>query len=198
MHICSSLINPLYQTVQRPLSNTLSRTFIKMASTTSDPSTYRFNHTMFRIKDPKVSIPFYEKVLGMELFNESPGSDFTNFFLAFPCGFGPDADKMSKEEKANVQMAREGVLELCWNHGTETDSEFKGYVSGNEEPGRGFGHIAITVDDLQAACKRFDDLGVKFKKRPEEGRMKHIAFIYDPDGYWIEILNNSRRSPDSK
>jgi 4-hydroxyphenylpyruvate dioxygenase-like putative hemolysin len=54
----------------------------------------------------------------------------------------------------------------------ESDASFKGYVSGNEEPGRGFGHIAITVDNLEAACKRFDELGVKFKKRPEDGRMR--------------------------
>ena len=46
------------------------------------------------------------------------------------------------------------------------------YVSGNSEPGRGFGHICVTVDNLEAACKRFDELGVKFKKRPEEGRMR--------------------------
>lgn len=39
----------------------------------------QFNHTMFRIKDPKVSIPWYEKVLGMKMFNESPGGDFTNY-----------------------------------------------------------------------------------------------------------------------
>ncbi|WWD19603.1 lactoylglutathione lyase [Kwoniella shandongensis] len=156
----------------------------------SDPSTYKFNHTMFRIKDPKVSIEFYEKVLGMEKFKESAGSDFTNFFLAFPSGFG--GSNLSDDEKAAKMFNREGILELCHNHGTESDSNFKGYASGNEEPGRGFGHIAITVDDLDAACKRFDDLGVKFKKRPEEGRMRHIAFIYDPDGYWIEILANNR------
>jgi catechol 2,3-dioxygenase-like lactoylglutathione lyase family enzyme len=48
-------------------------------------------------------------------------------------------------------------------------------VSGNEEPGRGFGHICIAVDDLQAACARFDELGVKFKKRPEDGRMRVSA-----------------------
>lgn len=54
----------------------------------------------------------------------------------------------------------------------ESDASFKGYVSGNEEPGRGFGHIAITVDNLEAACKRFDELGVRFKKRPEDGRMR--------------------------
>ena len=38
------------------------------------------------------------------------------------------------------------------------------------------------MDNLQAACARFDELGVKFKKRPEEGRMRHIAFLFDPDG----------------
>lgn len=54
----------------------------------------------------------------------------------------------------------------------ESDENFKGYASGNDEPGRGFGHICVAVDDLQAACKRFDDLGVKFKKRPEEGKMR--------------------------
>lgn len=104
------------------------------------------------------------------MFREGPGSDFTNFFLAFPSGFPSDAT--TKEQKQAAQAGREGILELCWNHGTEKDDSFKGYSSGNEEPGRGFGHICISVDDLDAACKRFDDLGVKFKKRPEEGRMR--------------------------
>lgn len=54
----------------------------------------------------------------------------------------------------------------------ESDDSFKGYASGNDEPGKGFGHIAVTVDNLDAAVKRFDELGVKFKKRPEEGRMR--------------------------
>ncbi|GFZ48701.1 Aldoketomutase [Saitozyma sp. JCM 24511] len=159
-------------------------------SHTTDVSTYKFNHTMFRIKDPKVSLPWYEKVLGMKKFRESSGSDFTNFFLAFDSGFkNPNA---TEEQKGQEMFNREGILELCWNHGTESDASFKGYVSGNEEPGRGFGHIAITVDNLEAACKRFDELGVKFKKRPEDGRMRHIAFIYDPDGYWVEILAHNR------
>ena len=61
------------------------------------------------------------------------------------------------------------VLSLIIN--IENDADFK-YASGNDEPGRGFGHICVTVDDLQAACARFDEMGVKFKKRPEEGRMR--------------------------
>lgn len=53
----------------------------------------------------------------------------------------------------------------------EDDANFK-YESGNDEPHRGFGHICVSVDNLEAACKRFDEMGVKFKKRPEEGKMR--------------------------
>jgi hypothetical protein len=47
--------------------------------------------------------------------------------------------------------------------------------------------LAITVDDLDKSCERFESLGVKFKKRPSDGNMKTIAFILDPDGYWVEV-----------
>lgn len=45
------------------------------------------------------------------------------------------------------------------------------------------------VPDVEAACERFETMGVNFVKRPNEGRMKGLAFIRDPDGYWIEIFN---------
>lgn len=51
------------------------------------------------------------------------------------------------------------------------------------------GHIGFAVPDVEAACKRFEELGVAFVKKPNDGKMKNIAFIKDPDGYWIEILN---------
>jgi len=72
------------------------------------------------------------------------------------------------------------------HHGTEV-LEATPYHSGNSEP-RGFGHIAITVADVEEACARFERLGVPFKKRLTDGRMRHIAFILDPDGYWIEVV----------
>ena len=82
-----------------------------------------------------------------------------------------------------------GILELTHNHGTETLDKSP-YHSGNSEP-KGFGHIAITVDDVEAACARFERLGVPFKKRLTDGKMKNIAFILDPDGYWIEVVRLS-------
>jgi len=125
-----------------------------------------------------------------------PNSDFTLYFLGYDHG----GDSVSKDNK----FAREGtyvssslfsklndtitaVLELTHNHGTEKDESFPGYASGNTEPGRGFGHIAIAVPDIQAACERFESLNVDFKKRLTDGKMKNIAFILDPDGYWIEV-----------
>lgn len=78
-------------------------------------------------------------------------------------------------------------MELCHNWGTESDASFA-YKSGNEAEHKGFGHLCIYVDDLQQACDRFTSLGVSFKKRPEEGSMRHIAFLLDPDQYWIEVI----------
>jgi lactoylglutathione lyase len=73
---------------------------------------------------------------------------------------------------------------LSW--GTEAQPDFK-HHPGNG-PGDGFGHLAFAVTNLDEACARLDAAGVPFKKRPSEGRMRTIAFVYDPDGYWVEIV----------
>ncbi|KAF8555055.1 glyoxalase I [Imleria badia] len=152
---------------------------------TTETASFKFNHTMIRIRDPKLSLPFYLDTLGMDLLAEQNMGDFTLYFLGY------DHDGISKPstgDKARARFNREGVLELTHNHGTESDPNFQGYACGNTDPGRGFGHIAITVDNIEAACARFEQLGVPFRKRLTDGRMKHIAFLLDPDGYWVEIV----------
>ncbi|KAF9010807.1 glyoxalase I [Cyathus striatus] len=151
---------------------------------TAETAAFKFNHTMLRVKDPKASLQFYTEVLGMDLLSTQPFSSFTLYFL----GYSHEDRELTAEEKHNSRFAREGVLELTHNHGTESDPNFAGYASGNADPGKGFGHIAITVHNVDEACARFEKLNVNFKKRPTDGSMRDIAFILDPDGYWIEIV----------
>ncbi|KAJ1652404.1 Lactoylglutathione lyase [Dispira simplex] len=146
---------------------------------------------MFRVKDPEASIKFYTEVLGMTLLHkmEQSAAKFTLYFLGYTHKQEGSDDISGKEEGLNASVfKREGVLELTHNWGTESDPEFKGYHNGNSDP-QGFGHIAITVDNIEAACERFEAMDVQFKKRLQDGSMKHIAFILDPDGYWVEILS---------
>ncbi|KAL0573140.1 Lactoylglutathione lyase [Marasmius crinis-equi] len=142
---------------------------------------------MFRVKDPKVSLDFYTRIIGMSLLSEKKFDDFTLYFLAFDSE--NKFDSLSAEERAKEVWSREGILELTHNHGTESDPEFKGYSSGNSDPGKGFGHIAVSVEDVEKACARFEQLGVTFKKKLTDGKMRHIAFILDPDGLGFSDAN---------
>ncbi|KAF0500651.1 Lactoylglutathione lyase [Gigaspora margarita] len=151
---------------------------------TTDISTYRFNHTMIRVKDPEASLKFYQEILGMKLINkvDFAESKFTLYFLAYCHEQLPE----TREEKNKYIFSREAVLELTHNWGTQDDPNFQ-YHNGNKDP-RGFGHIAISVDNIEAACARFEKCGVNFIKKLQDGKMNNIAFISDPDGYWVEIV----------
>ena len=151
---------------------------------------FALNQTMLRIRDPEPSLAFYRDVLGMALLQklDFPDMRFSLYFLAY-LGEGETVPD-DPAERARFIFTRETTLELTHNWGTEGDASFTGYHSGNDDP-RGFGHIGISVPDVAAACARFEELGVPFKKRPQDGTMKDIAFITDPDGYWIEILSPS-------
>ena len=65
------------------------------------------------------------------------------------------------------------------NYGTENDANYK-ISNGNTDPHKGFGHICISVDNIQAACQRIEDAGYKFQKKLTDGRMRSIAFALDP------------------
>ena len=128
----------------------------------------RILHTMLRVGNLDRSLAFYTEVLGMRLLRrrEYPEGRFTLAFV----GYADESDA--------------AVLELTHNWDTASYA-----------PGDGFGHVAVEVDDAQAACERVAALGGKVT-RPA-GPMKHgttvIAFVEDPDGYKIEFIE--RKTP---
>ncbi|MBI5612830.1 MAG: lactoylglutathione lyase [Gammaproteobacteria bacterium] len=123
----------------------------------------RVLHTMIRVGDLDRSIRFYTEVLGMRLLRRQDYPD-GKFTLAF-VGFGPESEQ--------------AVIELTYNYGVE-----------RYELGSGFGHIALAVEDAHTACARIAARGGTVT-RPA-GPMKHgstvIAFVEDPDGYKIELI----------
>jgi len=132
---------------------------------TSDPM--KILHTMLRVGNLERSLAFYTEVLGMRLLRRTdyPEGRFTLAFV----GYGDES--------------AEAVIELTYNYGVE-----------KYDLGGAFGHVAIEVDDAYAMCDAIRQRGGKVAR--EAGPMKHgatvIAFIEDPDGYKIELIQRKR------
>lgn len=149
-----------------------------------DYNKWKMNHTMIRVKDPKRTMAFYSQ-LGLKQIDKVPNPDakFDLYFLAY--------DFATSESGGKVRSDREGLLELTHNYGTESDPNYKPHT-GNADP-LGFSHIGISVDNIQAACKRLDGLGVQWHEKLEEG-MPHRAFALDPDGYLVELVSEDHEA----
>lgn len=163
------------------------------AQVPAETAGFVFNHTMLRVKDPTASLDFYTRVLGFSLVDQRhfAEAEFSLYFVAYlPAGTVIPADP---SERAVWMATLPALLELTHNHGTEKQNG-PVYHNGNSEP-RGFGHLCVSVPDIEAACARFEELGVPFQKRLSDGRMKNIAFIRDPDDYWVEIISSTPYSP---
>ncbi|MEM8807111.1 MAG: lactoylglutathione lyase [Cyanobacteria bacterium P01_G01_bin.38] len=123
----------------------------------------RLLHTMLRVGNLEESLKFYCDVLGMTLLRQKdyPGGEFTLAFV----GYGDEANH--------------SVLELTYNWGTD-----------HYDIGDGYGHIALGVDDIYKTCDAIRNQGAKVVREP--GPMKHgstvIAFVEDPNGYKIELI----------
>ena len=128
----------------------------------------RILHTMLRVGDLDRSLRFYTEVLGMRLLrrNDYPDGKFTLAFV----GYQDESDG--------------AVLELTYNWGVD-----------KYEIGTGYGHVALEVDDAYAACAEIKQRGGAVTR--EAGPMKHgttvIAFVQDPDGYKIELIQKKAR-----
>lgn len=123
----------------------------------------RILHTMLRVGDLQRSIDFYTKVLGMKLLRTSENTAY-KYTLAF-VGYGSNPDHAE--------------LELTYNHGVD-----------HYELGSAYGHIAIAVDDAQRACAAVKAAGGQVTREagPVKGGTTVIAFVADPDGYKIELI----------
>lgn len=162
---------------------------------------FHWQQTMLRIKDPSLSIPFYEKNFGFQLYHkyDFPQWGFALYFLGIP--LEEEVPNLPKtiggiESEDYIWHLRSTCLELTHNYGSENDDNFQ-VNNGNVEPFRGFGHIAVMTRDVYTACDELEANGCKFQKKPDEGKMKGIAFVLDPDGYWIEVVSRSANSPVS-
>jgi len=146
-----------------------------------------WHSTTLRIKDPKLSIPFYQEHFGMHLVDTLSFGSYTDYYLATPPAGTAVPTPGTPEAHASLFSVAE-YQRLCLTHIHGTEADDTKYDSGNNEPKRGFGHIAFVTDDVYASCEILEAKGVGFKKRPDEGRMKGLAFALDPDSYWIEII----------
>lgn len=123
----------------------------------------RLLHTMLRVGNLQESLKFYCELLGMKLLRQKdyPGGEFTLAFV----GYGEESEQ--------------AVIELTYNWGVD-----------KYELGNAYGHIALGVDDIYATCEEIKNRGGKVVREP--GPMKHgstvIAFVEDPDGYKIELI----------
>lgn len=126
----------------------------------------RILHTMLRVGDLDRSIHFYTKVLGMKLLRKSENKDY-KYTLAF-IGYGDESESTA--------------IELTYNWDT---SEY--------DHGNAYGHIAISADDIYATCEEIRSAGGEIIREPGpvKGGTTEIAFVRDPDGYSIELINSA-------
>ncbi|MGR5222707.1 lactoylglutathione lyase [Vibrio parahaemolyticus] len=129
----------------------------------------RILHTMLRVGDLDKSISFYTDVIGMKLLRKNENTEY-KYTLAF-LGFGDESEG--------------AVIELTYNWGV---TEY--------ELGSAYGHIAIGVDDIYRTCDAIKDAGgnVTREPGPVKGGTTEIAFVKDPDGYMIELIQNKQAS----
>jgi lactoylglutathione lyase len=122
-------------------------------------------HTMIRVGDLQRSIDFYKQHFGMDVIRtvDVPAGKYTNVFI----GYGT--------EKSDP------MIELTYNYGVPS-----------YEAGSGFGHLAVGVEDIYATCESMRQAGVKIVREP--GPVKFgttvIAFVDDPDGYRVELIED--------
>lgn len=164
---------------------------------------FRLNHLMIRITNPEASLKFYNDCLGLHtVFMLNTGA-WTIYYL------GP------RDVTIENMGTASGLLELYHIPG-----HLSKYKNGNENGGEGFGHLGFTVPDVDAALKRAAEFGYKIIKPLGEDKteqlgvpdfvkgddvaegykyvFRQLAFILDPDGYWVELVPQRVKQPSNQ
>jgi lactoylglutathione lyase len=146
--------------------------------------------------EPVRRIPYYRDLYGFQLVHKVSGDGMDSYFMG-TVEEDVSLPEPGSDDAAAFVMSGSGFrnfIEFQHTHGSESDDSFK-VNNGNVEPNRGFGHLAVSVPDVDAFCAELEGKDVKFQKKPHEGRMKGLAFSLDPDGYWIEIIRRRGELP---
>lgn len=124
-------------------------------------------HSMIRVLEEARSVDFYEKAFGLKVASRVPFDGFTLIYLSNP--------ETGFELELTVNAGREQAYDL----------------------GNGYGHLAVTVEDIEAEYQRFTDLGLtvgKLVEMPHEGKpFARFFFVTDPDGYKTEVIQRGGR-----
>jgi len=161
---------------------------MKICNSKQDPTTQgsQLLRTVYRVKDPKRSIKFYN-CLGMTLLDavDIPSLKTSIYTMGYVDSGSEKVPSVDDEPARNIwAMSRPSTLELSYHWGSESNPAF------HYDLGSGYSHIAIMVPNVRQVTERLQNLGVIFSKTPDEtpeGTMKGYTIFVDPDGYVIAM-----------
>lgn len=134
------------------------------------------NTTCLHVSNLEKSVEWYVSAFNVVVVKEVETPAYKSAFIA-----------LDGEDKGKPVSARDGVIELRYLKNAPANAKI---YNGNTDPYRGFGHLCLSVSNIQEAQKHLLSQNVEFKKKLEDGRQKSIAFILDPDHYWVELIEN--------
>lgn len=142
-------------------------------------SSFLTNTTAIHVSDLEKSVNWYVDAFGCSVIKKVENDTYTSSFIALD---------LQGHLNAGLPLSqRNGVIELRMLKNAPANVTI---YAGNSDPYRGFGHLCFATSNIEEAQKHLLAQGVEFKKKLEDGRQKNIAFVLDPDGYWVELIEN--------
>lgn len=141
------------------------------------------NTSCLHVSDLEKSVQWYVESFGVSVVKSVDTDSYRSAFIAI--------DSKGQPNSGLPVSQRNGVIEL-----RNLKNSSATIYNGNTDPYKGFGHLCFAVSNIEEAQKHLLKNGVEFKKRLEDGRQKNIAFVLDPDQYWVELIENEINKTD--